>query len=109
MQRNIELPEVQSNQGQASLISVPVSPSQDVKKNSPTNDSNNMQSCTHRYFFKKSIFLSQYNILQNPLNNGREMLLDDLYFALLNVQCSLILGIVQCTNYLGIYSYYTLN
>lgn len=43
------------NQREGSLISIQVSSSQDVERNSPTNDSNNMQSRNHR--FKKKNFL----------------------------------------------------
>lgn len=47
-------------------------------------------------------------VFQNTLNDGREVLLDGLYFALSNIYHSFILDIVQCTKYLGNYSYQTL-
>lgn len=35
-------------------------------------------------------------VLQNPLNDEREILVDGLYFAFLNIYCSLILNTIQC-------------
>lgn len=98
------------NQRDGSLISAKASPSPAVKA-AVLQMTATMQSCKHRYFLKKLSVFSQHNmdkILQNPFNDGREILVDAFHFVLSNIYYSLRLDTAQCTKYVGNDSYHTL-